>query len=72
MRRKENIHENGTIKIQFGHQVSTYDLSPSDSPHVSGMSEGSFNEHNCESGSHNLPNMLDIDGCVPNIVLPPF
>jgi hypothetical protein len=48
------MHENGTIMIQFGHQVPTYDSSPSDSPReVSGMSEGSLNEQNGQSGNRN-------------------
>ncbi|KQK23361.1 nuclear transcription factor Y subunit A-7 [Brachypodium distachyon] len=51
MRRKEDMHENGTIMIQFGHQVPNYDSSASDSPQeVSGMSEGSHNEQNEQSG----------------------
>ncbi|KAK1652588.1 hypothetical protein QYE76_070393 [Lolium multiflorum] len=54
MRHKENMHENGTIMIQFGHQVPNYDSSASDSPReVSGMSEGSLNEQNGQSGNRN-------------------
>ncbi|KAI4992707.1 hypothetical protein ZWY2020_007020 [Hordeum vulgare] len=52
MRRKQNMHENGTIMIQFGQQVPNYESSASDSPReVSGMSEGSFNEQNDQSGN---------------------
>jgi nuclear transcription factor Y alpha len=54
MRRKENMHENGTIMIQFGHQVPNCDSSASDSPQeVSGMSEGSLNDHTDQSGNRN-------------------
>nr|AAS78484.1 CCAAT-box transcription factor complex WHAP10 [Triticum aestivum] len=52
MRRKQNMHENGTIMIQFGQQVPNCESSASDSPQeVSGMSEGSFNEQNDQSGN---------------------
>jgi nuclear transcription factor Y alpha len=45
------MHENGTVMIQFGHHMPDYDSSASDSPQeVSGMSEGSFNEQNDQSG----------------------
>ncbi|CAM0871547.1 unnamed protein product [Alopecurus aequalis] len=54
MRRKENMHESGTIMIQFGPQVPNCDSSASDSPQeVSGMSEGSLNEQNDQSGNRN-------------------
>ncbi|KAL6648712.1 hypothetical protein ACP70R_012936 [Stipagrostis hirtigluma subsp. patula] len=47
--------ENGTIMIQFGHQMPDYDSSATQSTseshqEVSGMSEGSLNEHNDQSG----------------------
>ncbi|EMS54154.1 Nuclear transcription factor Y subunit A-9 [Triticum urartu] len=52
MRRKQNMQENGTIMIQFGQQVPNCESSASDSPQeVSGMSEGSFNEQNDQSGN---------------------
>ena len=49
MSHKENMHENGTIMIQFGQQVPNYKSSASDSPQeVFGMSKGSFNEKNID------------------------
>jgi nuclear transcription factor Y alpha len=51
-----HLTENGTIMIQFGHQVPDYDSSATQSTsgsqqEVSGMSEGSLNEQNDRSGN---------------------
>ncbi|XP_062216565.1 nuclear transcription factor Y subunit A-7-like isoform X3 [Phragmites australis] len=56
--------QNGTIMIQFGHQMPDYDSSATQSTseshqEVSGMSEGSLNEHNDRSG--NLDGYTKID-----------
>ena len=47
--------ENGTIMIQFGHQMPDYNSPATQSTseshqEVSGMSEGSLNDHNDQSG----------------------
>ncbi|CAL4921023.1 unnamed protein product [Urochloa decumbens] len=51
------MRQNGTIMIQFGHQMPDYDSPATQSTseshqEVSGMSEGSLNEHNDQSGNH--------------------
>ncbi|XP_062210065.1 nuclear transcription factor Y subunit A-6-like isoform X2 [Phragmites australis] len=53
-----HLTENGTIMIQFGHQMPDYESSATQSTgeshqEVSGMSEGSLNEHNDQSGNLN-------------------
>ncbi|KAJ1298568.1 hypothetical protein BS78_01G463300 [Paspalum vaginatum] len=50
------MRQNGTIMIQFGHQMHDYDSPATQSTseshqEVSGMSEGSLNEHNDQSGT---------------------
>ncbi|PAN51318.1 hypothetical protein PAHAL_9G585300 [Panicum hallii] len=52
-----HLTENGTIMIQFGHQMPDYDSPATQSTseshqEVSGMSEGSLNDHNDQSGNH--------------------
>ncbi|KAG2543086.1 nuclear transcription factor Y subunit A-7-like isoform X1 [Panicum virgatum] len=52
-----HLIENGTIMIQFGHQMPDYDSPATQSTseshqEVSGMSEGSLNDHNDQSGNH--------------------